>query len=67
MEHEMILMDADFNPVVRMTARRRAGVAQVGERNFRTVEVGASIASTGSNINAGGQYGLQGDGRSESG
>lgn len=50
MEHEMLLLDADFKVVARMTARRKhkADVAQVGEHIFRTDEVGASIASIGS-------------------
>jgi hypothetical protein len=51
MTHKMILMDADFKTVRKMiVARRKASIAQVEERIFRTDEVGASIASAGSMI-----------------
>ncbi len=43
MDHEMILLDADFRTVcARMTARRKqnAPLAQQEERGFRTPEIG---------------------------
>jgi hypothetical protein len=49
MTHKMILMSHDFKEVLKIVvARRKASIAQVEERIFRTDEVGASIASAGS-------------------
>ena len=49
MTHRMILMSHDFKEVKAiLIARRKASIAQVEERIFRTDEVGASIASAGS-------------------
>lgn len=50
MTHRMMLVSHDFTKVhsIVVARRRQAGVAQVEERIFRTDEVGASIASTGS-------------------
>lgn len=48
MEHEMLLLDADFKTVLaRMTARRKqhATVAQAEEQPIRTRQVGVSITS----------------------
>lgn len=51
MTHRMILMSHDFKEVHKIVvARRKASIAQVEERIFRTDEVGASIASAGSNF-----------------
>lgn len=50
MTHRMILMSHDFKVLKVVVAKRKhkADVAQVGERIFRTDEVGASTASIGS-------------------
>jgi len=52
MEHEMILVDADFKVVARMTARRKhdAGVAQVAEHSPRKREDGSSSDPTGPSL-----------------
>ena len=52
MEHRMILATADLSKIYKVVVARRkhATVAQVEERIFRTDEVGASIASAGSNF-----------------
>lgn len=50
MEHEMLLLDADFKVVARMTGRmkQKADVAQVAERFPRKEQGGSSSDSIGS-------------------
>lgn len=49
MEHRMILASADLKTVYAVVvARKKAGVAQVGERLIRNQQAGASNASTSS-------------------
>lgn len=52
MAHRMILATADLSEIVAVVVARKiiAGVAQVGERCFRTAEVGTSTVSTGPSV-----------------
>lgn len=51
MEHEMILLEADFRSVcARLTARRKVSVAQAAEHPIRNREVESSSDSAGSMI-----------------